>query len=449
MPVQTYYDVISGDGSRAIAASVEAGIASGALPAGERLPTVRELAARLRVSPATVAEAYRQLRERGLLTGAGRGGTRVRSARPRSWRRSAPPAATGVRNLAGGNPDPALLPDLRPALAAVAGQLGDGKAVLYGQAESRPDLVSVFAQAFAADGMDATDLVIVGGALDGIARVLDVHLRPGDKVAVEDPCYCGILDVLEAGGLQPVPVAVDDRGLRPEQLEPALRQAQALILTPRNHSPTGAALDATRAAELRAVIDQAPELLVIEDDPAALIADAPMHTIAGRGDRQRWAVVRSVAKALGPDLRLAALAADPTTARRVLTAQQATTGWVSHLLQAVVLAVLQDPVTPDLLAHASATYARRRQALLDALADRAIPAHGRSGLNVWLPVDDEATTAQTLQANGWTVRGGEAFRLVTPPGLRITVATLQPDDAIALADRIVDALTGPTRSRAA
>jgi DNA-binding transcriptional MocR family regulator len=291
--------------------------------------------------------------------------------------------------------------------------------------------------------------MIVGGALDGIARVLDVHLRPGDKVAVEDPCYCGTLDVLEACGLQPVPIAIDDRGLRPEPLEPALRHVQALILTPRNHSPTGAAVDATRAAELREIVGRSPELLVIEDDPAALIADTPMHTIAGRGDRQRWAVVRSVAKSLGPDLRLAAMAADPVTARRVLTAQQATTGWVSHLLQATVHAVLQDPATPGLLARAGATYARRRQALLDALADRAIPARGRSGLNVWLPVDDEATTAQTLQAHGWTVRGGEAFRLATPPGLRITIATLQPDEAVALADRIADALTGPTRSRAA
>jgi DNA-binding transcriptional MocR family regulator len=354
-----------------------------------------------------------------------------------------------VCNLAGGNPDPALLPDLRPALAAVAAQLHDGKAVLYGQAGSHPELVSAFAQEFVADGIDPADLMIVGGALDGIARVLDVHLRPGDKVAVEDPCYCGILDLLEACGLQPIPVAIDDRGLRPEKLEPVVRQVQALILTPRNHSPTGAALDATRASELREIIDRSPELLVVEDDPAALIADTPMHTIAGRGDRHRWAVVRSVAKSLGPDLRLAAMAADPLTARRVLTAQQATTGWVSHLLQATVHAVLHDPATHGLLAHASATYALRRQALLDALADRAIPAHGRSGLNVWLPVDDEATTAQALQSDGWSMRGGQAFRLASPPGLRITIAALQPDEAAPLADRIADALRGPTRNRAA
>ena len=108
---------IAGTGAKEIAASLEAGITARAFRPGDRLPTVRDLAADLGVSAATVAEAYRRLRERGLVTGAGRGGTRVRSGRPRSWRRSAPVVASGVRNLAGGNPDPALLPDLRPALA--------------------------------------------------------------------------------------------------------------------------------------------------------------------------------------------------------------------------------------------------------------------------------------------------------------------------------------------
>jgi DNA-binding transcriptional MocR family regulator len=441
--------VISGAGSRAIAASVEAGVAGGALIAGQRLPTVRELSGRLGVSTATVADAYRQLRERGLVSGAGRAGTHVRSARPRSWRRSAPPVAAGVRNLAGGNPDPALLPDLRPALSAVAGALTDGRARLYGQADNIPDLVEEFAGAFAADDIDPSHLLIVGGGLDAIARVLDVHLRSGDTVAVEDPCYCGTLDVLEARGLLPLPVAIDDHGMRPEELQRAVAHAQAVIITPRNHSPTGAALDANRALALREVLDRTPELLLIEDDPVALIADTPMHTIGGRGNRPRWAVVRSIAKALGPDLRLAATVADPVTAQRVLTAQQAASGWVSHLLQATVLYVLKDPATAQQLKHASATYTLRRQRLLDALAERGIPAHGRSGLNVWVPVREEATTAQALQSHGWLVRGGEAFRLATPPGLRITTATLQPQEAVALADHLAEILTGPTRTRAA
>lgn len=444
---QTYR--IAGRGAREIAASVEAAIGARALAPGDRLPTVRGLAADLDVSAATVADAYRRLRDRGLVAGTGRGGTRVRANRPRSFRRSAPSVGEGVRNLAGGNPDPALLPDLRPALAAAAAQRPDGRSRMYGEAESSPELVARFAAAFAADGIAADHVAIVGGALDGLDRALGAHLRPGERVAVEDPCYCGILDLLDARDLRPVGVAIDDRGARPEALDRALDQVQAVVLMPRLHSPTGAAIDADRLAALRAVLARRPELLVVEDDHGALFADAPLHAVAQDADRPRWAIVRSTSKPLGPDLRLGALAADPITAARVVHAQQAAAGWVSHLLQRTTLALLDDPGLGGLLAKARDTYARRRTALLDALAARGIPAHGASGLNVWLPVDDETTTAQTLLARGWALRSGAAFRLDGRPGLRITTATLTPDEADRLAHDIAAALHDPRASRAA
>jgi DNA-binding transcriptional MocR family regulator len=440
---------ITGRGAKQIAASIEAAITAGSLARGARLPTVRDLAVELGVSTATVGQAYQRLRERGLVHGTGRGGTRVRGDRPRSWRRSAPAIGGGARNLAGGNPDPALLPDLRPALAATAKRLADGRARLYGQAESDPELLAHFAERFAADGIPSGHLAIVGGALDGIARTLAAHLRPGDRVAVEDPCYCGILDVLDAGDLRPVPVPIDERGMRPEQLERIRDQVQALILTPRLHSPTGAATDPARLKDLQEILASRPELLLIEDDHGALIADAPLHALTQHTDRRHWAIVRSTSKALGPDLRLGALAADALTARRILEAQQAATGWVSHLLQQTTLALLEDPLTAPLLAHARDTYAERRTALLDALARHGITLPSPSGLNVWLPVDDETTAAQTLLAHGWVVRSGTAFRLQGAPGLRITTAELTPMQATILAHDIADTLSATNASRAA
>ena len=108
MLIQSY---LSGDTSVNISASVEAAVATGKLAGGELLPTVRSLAAHLRVSPATVAAAYRLLRERGLIVADGRRGTRVRPAAPLSAPRAAPLPA-GVTDLSDGNPDPALLPSL-------------------------------------------------------------------------------------------------------------------------------------------------------------------------------------------------------------------------------------------------------------------------------------------------------------------------------------------------
>ncbi|MGH9109448.1 MAG: aminotransferase class I/II-fold pyridoxal phosphate-dependent enzyme [Acidimicrobiales bacterium] len=438
MTIQNYG--IVGSGGKQIAASVEAAIASGALGPGARLPPVRTLAAELGVSTATAATAYRMLRDRGLLEGEGRGGTKVRAGRPRSLRRSAPAIADGVRNLAGGNPDPALLPDLGPALASAAARLEGGRSRLYGHGEGNPELVAHFARAFAEDGIATDRVLIVGGGLDGVARVLGAHLRPGDPVAVEDPCHCGLLDVLDVCDLRVVPVPVDDEGVLPDRLDIVADRVRAVVLTPRLHSPTGATASPERRDALAQVLTARPGLLVVEDDHSALVADASLHALAQGADRPHWAVVRSTSKALGPDLRLGALATDTLTARRVVHAQQAASGWVSHLLQSVVLALFDDPDLTRLLGRARDTYATRRRALVDALAAHGVVATGASGLNAWVPVDDEATVAQSLLARGWAVRGGSAFRIESPPGLRVTTATLLAKEATRLAGDIAEAL---------
>src|SRR6202166_2526365 len=109
---------ITGRRASEIAESVERGIRDGELTAGTRLPTVRSLASRRGISTATVASAYRELRRRGLVAGAGRLGTSIAPRVPPSPR-GKPIVPPGVRDLLTGNPDPALLPDLGPALAAL------------------------------------------------------------------------------------------------------------------------------------------------------------------------------------------------------------------------------------------------------------------------------------------------------------------------------------------
>jgi len=131
--------MISGQGAGGIADSAEAAMRAGRLRPGDRLPPVRELAGRLRVSPTTVASAYRVLRLRGLVTAAGRRGTRV-AARPPIAEAGTAAAPEGARELWLGNPDPALLPDLVPVLA----RLGEVKR-LYGEPANRPELLELAA----------------------------------------------------------------------------------------------------------------------------------------------------------------------------------------------------------------------------------------------------------------------------------------------------------------
>jgi len=410
---------------------VEAGVRTGQLTPGDQLPPVRDLAAQLGVSPTTVAAAYADLRRRGITAGAGRAGTRIRAAPPVSVRGYLP-APAGARDLISGGPDPDLLPDL-PARPA------SRPARMYAQASVSPRLRSLAAGQLAADGIDVTHLMVTGGALDGIERVLLTWLTPSARVIVEDPGHAVTFDLLAAMGYSAVPVPVDELGMRPAELAAALaRGAGALIVTPRAQAATGAAWDADRAAAIAETLRPYPSLGVIEDDHAGPVAGAPAFTACA--DRGRWVTIRSVSKSLGPDLRLAVLAGDEATIARVSGRQGLGTGWVSYQLQDLVADLWTDPSVPRALAAAARVYASRGEALRVALREYGISATGRSGFTCWVPLSDEEGVASRLAEAGWAVAPGQRFRIAAPPGVRISFATLDEEDASSFAADFARAL---------
>ena len=403
---------------------------TGRLAPGAALPTVRALARDLEISPTTVAGAYRILRERGLLLTAGRRGTRVAPAPPVTTG-LAPEVPEGTLDLATGNPDATLLPRLGPFLARL-----DPEPHLYSDDIHAPVLLELARERLRADRLPAPALGVVSGALDGIERVLLSRLRPGDRVAVEDPGFTGVLHLVRALGLTVVPMAVDDCGPLADALEAALRAgARAAIVTPRAHNPTGAALDLSRARALREVLDDHPDVLVVEDDHCDVAAGVDARTVCGAASRH-WAIVRSVSKTLGPDLRLAVLAGDEETVSRVSGRQRLGSRWVSHLLQDLVASLWSDRRILQSLERVAEHYTQRREAVLSALAARGIPARGRSGLNVWVPVSEETPVVQRLASAGYAVKAGEVFRIDSPPAIRVTTAALE----VAEANRFADAL---------
>ncbi|WP_093801963.1 aminotransferase class I/II-fold pyridoxal phosphate-dependent enzyme [Streptomyces sp. Wb2n-11] len=431
---------ISGRRASEIAASVERAVGTGELSPGQLLPPMRELAGQLGVNPNTVAAAYRTLRERGVIETSGRRGSRVRS-RPASTARDSPrlDVPPGVRDLSQGNPDPALLPPLHDAFAAAA-RYDARRPGLYGQEPVDPEFARLARAAFDADGVPEGPVAVTSGSLDAIERVLAAHLKPGDAVAVEDPGWGSLLDLVPALGLSAVPVALDDDGPLPGEVERALRSgARALVVTDRAQNPTGAAVGAARAEELRAVLAAYPGVLLIEDDHGHAIVDLPLHPLAGVTDH--WAFVRSVAKAYGPDLRLAMATGDPVTVDRVAGRQRLGPGWVSRLLQRAVVDLWETGAV-DVRA-VSRAYAERRDALVRALAERGIEAHGRSGLNVWVPVADETGVVARLLHSGWAVAPGARFRMSAPPGVRLTVSAMSARDVGPVADAVASA-AGPS-----
>jgi DNA-binding transcriptional MocR family regulator len=156
--------------------------------------------------------------------------------------------------------------------------------------------------------------------------------------------------------------------------------------------------------------------------------------------------VRSTSKSLGPDLRLAFIAGDSLTIARLEGRQRLGPGWVSHILQEIVTAILRAPETASLIEKAAATYAQRRQAFIAALARHGIAARGRSGLNVWIPVPAESAVVQSMLESGWAISAGERYRLKSPPALRVSIATLRPAEADRLASDLARTLSPHHRS---
>jgi DNA-binding transcriptional MocR family regulator len=262
---------------------------------------------------------------------------------------------------------------------------------------------------------------------------------------VEDPGYSGVLDLVAARGLVAIPVAMDDDGPTPAALEGALdRGPAALVVTPRAHNPTGAALSRERAGALRRLLARHPDVVLIEDDHAGPVAGAATHTLATPA-RRHWAVVRSVSKWLGPDVRVAALTGDDATIGRVEGRRLLGTGWVSYGVQDLAVTLWSDVAVLRLLERAARAYEDRRRAAIAALRDHRIAAHGRSGMNVWVPVADEQEVVFGLRALGWAVQAGGRYRIDSPPAVRVTVSTLAGDDTARFAADLARVVDDPRR----
>lgn len=426
---------ITGQTAAAVFESIRQQILSGALPPGSSLPPVRELAAQLAINRNTVAAAYKRLDAAGLAVTQGRRGTVV-AARPVASAQEGSAAGTTLFDLSSGNPDPQWLPDLRALLPARAPRL-------YGTPTLDPTLALLARAQLDPDCPAGYALELSHGAVDAIERVLAGWLLPGDRVAVENPCFLGSLNTLRAAGHATVAVSIDEEGMQPVSLAAALEAgARAVLLTPRAHNPTGACISARRARALRQVLERYPQVLVLIDDHFAGLSQQPYHSVLPPGT-QRWALVRSLSKSLGPDLRLALLGCDADTAARLRLRLAPGTGWVSHLLQDAAAAALGSARVLARVAKAGRDYAQRCQRVQAALRERGIATPAvMDGLNLWLPLaQDSQPLVLAMAQRGWQLRAGEVFA-VQPGvhGVRITTASLSAADARRLAVDLRQAL---------
>ena len=362
-------------------------IRAGRLVHGERLPSTRMLAQQLGVSRGVVVDCYAQLESEGYLEPRVGKGTQVayRSAgdtcspRPTDGHRARSDIDVdfeyGIPDL-GSFPmrdwSWALARATRTATVADLGdELGAGSPILR-------EVLASYVRRVRASSIDPSRLVVCRGFRDGLNVVLGALRRHGcTGVALEDP---GPIDhdvIVEHAGLRPVAVAVDEDGIDVDGL--ATSRAQAVVVTPAHQCPSGVVLSAERRL---ALIEWARDVdgYVVEDDYDAEFRydRQPVGSLQGLAP-DRVLGMGSVSKTLAPMLRLGWIASPPTLLDSIIDEQQLLSRGAPTLDQLALAALIESGRFDKHLRHMRTVYARRRQALVAALAVHA-PGASLSGL---------------------------------------------------------------------
>ncbi|GLY32590.1 PLP-dependent aminotransferase family protein [Kineosporia sp. NBRC 101731] len=300
----------TGGGSltRRLTTTLREAVQTGRLPAGSPLPPSRALAGEIGCSRWVVTEAYGQLVAEGYLIATTGSATRVRGTATPAVMSSGyqlPPPPRPRFDLAPGLPDLASFPRSRWAEAYRRAVLDLPTDLLAGRAlvattAARTTLTD-FLRRTRQVQEDPTQLSLTTGSTAVMGWLTALLRRLGHtRIAVEDPSWPGLRGVARRGGLEPVPVRVDEQGL----VVGDLRGVRLVLVTPAHQFPSGVALSAARRLEL---IDWAQRVdgLVIEDDyDADFRYDAnPVASLQGLAP-DRVILLGSLSKALSPAIEL-------------------------------------------------------------------------------------------------------------------------------------------------
>jgi DNA-binding transcriptional MocR family regulator len=423
--------------AKGLAQAVSRAIRDSTLQPGDQLPPIRRVAEELMMSPTTVSAAWQLLARSGTIRSDGRRGTTIAPTGrggeryTRALRHDSPVSL----DLSTGIPDSALLPHLVPVLASLSDPTTPSSYL------DDPVLEELKTVLLADWPYAVDDLLVTDGAMDALDLVTRSLLRPGDIVVVENPGFPPLLDLLEDRGVEVVGVPLDETGLELDAVEAVLeRRPAALVIQPRGQNPTGVSMSPTRARRLAGLLRD-HECVVVEDDSSGPISTSPPISL-GTWIPDQVIHVRSFSKSHGPDLRLAAVSGPDTLLAPVRHARALGQGWSSRLLQRVLAGLLRDEESTRLVNRARAEYARRRELVVTRLADLGVTVPGTDGLNIWVPVRDEAAAVLRLASQGIAVTPGSPFSVQGSAGpeghVRVTTGLVR-DGHEELATRIADA----------
>lgn len=405
--------------ARGLANAVSRAIRDGVLVPGTKLPPIRQVAAELVLSPTTVTAGWRLLARAGTIHSDGRRGTTVAETHAPGavrYRQAVDRGASFAVDLSTGVPDADLLPNLASSFTELTTA---GTPSSYLDAPVLPELEAELRRSWP---YPAERITVVDGALDALDQVARSVLRFGDRVVVEHPCFPTLVDLLEAAGVEVVGVPLDAEGMQVDALAVALEKpTRAVFLQPRAQNPTGTSMTRERAHELAGGLADSDALVVEDDSTGAIGVSEPLSL--GEWLPDRTVHVRSYSKSHGPDLRLAAVSAPPDLMDDLLARRQLGQGWSSRLLQRILVHLLTDPAAVAEVDRARSVYAERRRVVVEALRERSVDVGGGDGINLWIPVQDEASALIRLASQGIGVAPGRPFAVLPEARgfMRVTV----------------------------
>jgi DNA-binding transcriptional MocR family regulator len=388
---------ISSASARTLASTVAQMIRDEDIPTGTTLPTVRELAAALRISPSTVSEAWSLLRERSLIDGRGKSGVHVVSPAELAPQDVSPGDAT--HDLRFVLPDADLLPPLDQALLFAASQPGLDE---YDKAGIAPPLETAVRRIWP---YECEALIAASGATDGLWLALRALSVPGDRVLLESPGSPPIVRIVNKLGLIPVELESDRHGPLPESLVRGIRaDPVAFVYQPRAQVPTGRVTSVARIKQLAAIVRRS-RCMAVEFDDIGDLSLVPDRSI-GQHVPDRTTVVKSFEKAYGPDLRMSVVGGPAHFITGIHGQMRLERQWTSRILQVTLAWLLDDEAAQQGLRDARTIYQQRLGRLRDALTAVGMEVEAQEGMCLWLPVRSERAAEAHSAADGVLVYPG-------------------------------------------
>ncbi len=317
-----------------------------------------------------------------------------------------------VISLAGGLPDMSAFPgEVMAKITAQVAAEASTRALQYGPTEGLDDVREAIAEVMAAEGMtgiDPDDILVTTGGQQVIDLVCRTLIDPGDVIIAEAPTYPGAVPCFGSFQADVVQIELDGDGMRIDLLEETLdrlaaegRRPKFIYTIPTFHNPAGVTMSLPRRKRLVEVARER-ELLVLEDNPYGLLRyeGEPLPTLYSLDGGAFVIYLGTFSKILSAGLRVGWAVAPGPVFHKLNIGKQAADLCSPSLSQLFVSTYFRSGLWPQLLATFKEIYLRRRDVMLDALAEffgpEAVWTHPQGGLFLWATLPDYIDTTDLL-----------------------------------------------------